>query len=161
MIIKDPELIRLIRSKYPSDFGNLFVEKAKNKKSQNQKQNGSVVLVEEDLIIMQKAYPKMTHINQVLGHPDVKGKIWASLGLDASIELPRFPNDVLYGRLSEQLHFPKFRSVLLSDKEDSKYKDFFIGVVTKYDLLIEEYSEVEAAAGEAALGDTVNDDRKR
>ena len=103
-----------------------------------------------DKSIVLKPNTKMSHVNKVLSHSDVKVVVWASLGYDESVVLPSFPNDVLYGRLSEMLHQPKYRSIFLSNRTDSEYKAFISAAVAKYDLAIEEYSEEEAAAAEAA-----------
>jgi hypothetical protein len=100
-----------------------------------------------------KPFPRMSHINKALCHSDVKDIVWTTLGFDKhSLVLPRFKNDILYGRLSEMLHAPKFPSVFISDKEDLEHKEFFRIVVEHYDLVIKEYSEEEAAAGEEAMG---------
>jgi len=93
----------------------------------------------------------MSHINAALSHSDVRETVWVTLGLKKNLVLPSFPSEVLYGRLSEMLHQPKFLSILISNKVDSDYKHFFTSVVEKYDLLVEVYSEEEAAAGEEIM----------
>ena len=111
----------------------------------------SVTVVADKNIPIPKPYPKMSHINNALRYSEVKDIVWTTLGFDKSLVLPSFPNDILYGRLSEMLHDPRYRQILLSDKEDPVYKLFFTTVVNKYELSIEEYSEEEAAAAREAM----------
>lgn len=129
-------MVQLIKDKHPLDFINLFT------------------VVKADKKIVPKSNPKMTHINQALSHSDIRLVVWASLGFDENVALPSFPSEILYGRLSEMLHHLKHRSIFLSDKSDTGYKDFFSVLVVKYDLAIEEFSDEEASAAEEALDDT-------
>jgi len=104
-----------------------------------------------------KPYPKMTRINEALSFDDVRQLVWRAINFDnSSVQLPSFPSDLLYGRLSEMLHFPKFRSILISDSENEVYKVFFLTVVSHYKLDSKVFSEVGAAAEKATMDEKEN-----
>jgi hypothetical protein len=96
--------------------------------------------------------PKCTDVNKLLCIAEVRKAIWKKLNIPENIEYPMFPNEVLYGRLSDPTHFPSnLRAILISNKADPAYKEFFSFVVFKYKLQVEEYSEEEAAAAAEKL----------
>ena len=147
-----------MESKHKAVFKELFDVKSKDNKSKtvgtkNGKSHNKSPVVNTATA---KSNPKMTRINEALSVDDVRKLVWKALGFDESVQLPSFPSDLLYGRLSEMLHLPKFRSILISDTEDEGYKVFFLTLVSHYKLTSEEFSEEEAVAGKAAMDEKEN-----
>lgn len=124
------KIIKLLQNEHPTEFKNLFKLDSSNKTD----------------IPIPIANPKMTHVNNALYIENVQKVIWEKLGISLDVKLPGFPNDILYGKISDIVHLPKFRAVLVSDKSDTDFKVFFSYIVKRYDLIIDEYSEEAAAA---------------
>lgn len=158
VICNDLKIIELLRSKHTAVFKDLFdVVKPSNNKSKTGTEYGKSDNSSPAIsTTTAKLIPKMTRINEALSFDDVRKLVWVALGFDENVQLPSFPSDLLYGRLSEMLHVPKFWSILTSDTEDEGYKSFFFMVVSHYKLTSEEYSEEEAAAGKAAMDEKGN-----
>jgi hypothetical protein len=69
--------------------------------------------------------------------------------LDANLKLPAFPKDVLYGSLSEKMHYPSIDRILLSNLADEDYKLFFREITIKIcESKFREFNEEKTAAGE-------------
>ena len=91
--------------------------------------------------------PKMSDVNKLLCVAEVQKAVWEKLNIPENIEFPIFPNEVLYGRLSDPTHLPpNLRAIFISNKADPGYKQFLSFIVSNYKLQIEEYSEENAAA---------------
>ena len=89
----------------------------------------------------------MTDVNRLLCIAEVRKAIWEKLNIPENVEFPIFPNEVLYGRLSDPTHLPpNLKAIFISNKVEAAYKQFFIFIVANYKLHVEEYSEEEAAA---------------
>ena len=95
--------------------------------------------------------PKVSTINNVLLDENVQEKAWKLMKVPNDIILPTFSDRILYGKLSENLHFPGIRVVYMSSMEDDAYKKFFEYMVSKNRFQYEEFDEEEAALGEQIL----------
>ena len=92
---------------------------------------------------------KMTIINEALaGDAGFRDAVWADLNIHPTVSLPLFPTDLLYGRLSSDIHHPPFDSVYVSDLES--YKVPFFQVVA--DKMQPQRRVVEYSAGLVAMG---------
>ena len=59
------------------------------------------------------------------------------------LKLPDFPNDLLYGLLSETIHYPDLQDIIISDLADPHFKDFYKFVAS---LSNKKYSEFDYVA---------------
>lgn len=98
---------------------------------------------------LQQRNCKMTIINEALaGDAGFRATVWAALKMDPAVSLPLFPTDLLYGRLSSDIHHPPFDSVYVSDLESYKVP-FFQVVAGK---MQPQRRVVEYSAGLVAMG---------
>ena len=87
-----------------------------------------------------KDYPSMTLVNAALH----ESAIWAAVAIDFSLptlDLPKLSQTLLYGVISERIHFPDLASVIVSDKADKAYKDFFNELGRLFGLDYTEFDE--------------------
>jgi hypothetical protein len=76
--------------------------------------------------------PSKTGLNKlIIDDPAVWKAVLVEFGLAANLTMPVFPEDYLYGSLSDRMHNPSLSSVFLSDLADEKYKFFFKEIAVK------------------------------
>ena len=89
-----------------------------------------------------ETYPRMGTVNQVLKIHVVFQAVLADFGLNPLTVLPDFPETLLYGVLSEQLHNPDIAKVIVSDKSSNEYKKFFLVIGNFFKLPFLEFNEI-------------------
>jgi len=128
-IVANDSIISLVKEK-SSEYSNLFDVK------------------KNTTIATPKPYPKMSTINKILINEEIQLAIWNVLQIPNTIKMPKFSLSILYGRISEMIHFPDIGFVFISDRSDEEYKKFIKQIVVFSDnIKVEEFSEEEAAAG--------------
>lgn len=88
----------------------------------------------------------MTKINTLLLNATVQEAVWESFGFDRNMPLPTFPDQVLYGVLSEVYHNPGSRSIVISNMADDSYVQFFNALANYTRRTIQFYDEESAAS---------------
>ena len=105
-------------------------------------------LATKEARLMAQDLDKMTQLCTLLSSPTVKNALWAYLKLDSSVPFPELDhNNVIYGNLSDSIHFPEVRVLYLSDKVSSDEKLFFEALTKHFKTQMVEISAEEAAAG--------------
>ena len=93
--------------------------------------------------------PRKSKVNAVLTNSLVQSAVWGQFNISTSIVLPEFSEVLLYGAVSK---VPRpdvtVRGLLVSDKEEKTYKDFFATLATRYNVKYTEYDEEQAMAAE-------------
>ena len=92
--------------------------------------------------------PKKSKVNAVLTNSLVQSAVWGHFNFSTSTVLPEFSEALLYGAVSEVIHRPNVRGLLVSDKAETTYKDFFATLATRYNAKYTEYDEEQAMAAE-------------
>ena len=64
---------------------------------------------------------------------------------------PRFPNDVLYGAISDEIHNPSVRELIVASTADAKLKRFVAALAQRNNVKWTEYDAVDAAVGKDVL----------
>lgn len=95
-------------------------------------------------------------MNQLLKIEEIQNIVWKNLNISTNITLPDFPNQLLYGAVSEIIHFPDVDRVLVSNMQTESFKAFFRYLAEKYDRDYEEFDE-DAANADWALTDSDDD----
>jgi hypothetical protein len=93
--------------------------------------------------------PLKSGINAILQNPKVQSVVWMRFNL--SSELPVFPTTLLYGALSEIIHNPDVRGLVVSDAATSSYKAFFSDLAGLYKVKYTEYEEEQATVAPELL----------
>ena len=73
----------------------------------------------------------MSAVNSVLKEPQVFEAVWAHFKLDRAFPLPDFDESMLYGAVSEIIHNPSIREIIVSDASSGQYRGFF-GELARY-----------------------------
>ena len=92
--------------------------------------------------------PKKSKVNAVLTNSLVQSAVCGQFNISTSIVLPEFSELLLFGAVSELIHRPDVRGLLVSDKAEKTYKDFFATLATRYNAKYNEYDEEQAMAAE-------------
>jgi hypothetical protein len=64
----------------------------------DKKGDSSAVLIKEKL--------KKTELNRILRFKNVKDHVWEKINITNDVVLPDFPEELIYGSLSEMIHYP-------------------------------------------------------
>ena len=89
----------------------------------------------------------MSRINKLLvDHIDLRRYIWSVVKIDPDIQLPAFHADVLYGHVSDLIHSPSYKHVMLSNAMSPEAIAFYTALGKIYEKSPQIFSEEEAAA---------------
>ena len=98
---------------------------------------------------MKNPIPKMTTVNIVLKNETLQYAIWNYFGWDRSeCPMPVFPNDFLFGVISNIVHNPDLKFIFMSNLVEKKYKCFFTNIAENANRVVDTYDEVLASAYE-------------
>lgn len=96
--------------------------------------------------------PKMSNVNRLLVEaPSVRQRVWQLLDIAENVQIPVFPNDILYGVLSMGIHLPIIDYMTLSEQVDPAFATFLRVLAGRQNLSIQTYVEEHAAAGETLI----------
>ena len=98
----------------------------------------------------------MTTINKVLQPMGVWSSILIHFQMSSNITLPNFDrNTLLYGALSEIIHHPELKSIILSNLSSIDYQDFFEEISNLYQLKFSKFDELHAEGYDPSEADIV------
>lgn len=90
----------------------------------------------------------MSGINAVLENKAARGYLFDRMNCTCIEEFPVFDSFLLYGGLSELVHRPLHKEILVSDKADSRTKQFWECIAGWCKKGYKEFDEIYAVAGE-------------
>jgi len=91
----------------------------------------------------------MSNVNQLLLFSKlIRTRLWEKLGIEESIEMPFFHEDLLYGIISAGVHQPNIIAVYISNMIDDKFVNFITHLAQRKKLPVEVFIEEAAASGE-------------
>jgi len=76
------------------------------------------------------------------------------LKLPEDVVYPSFPNDILYGYLSLDIHNPSVRELIVASTADAELKRFVDLLAQRNRVKWTEYDAVDAAVGKNVLSET-------
>ena len=76
------------------------------------------------------------------------------LELPQDLVYPSFPNDILYGYLSLDIHNPSVRELIVASTADAELKRFVAALAQRNNVKWTEYDAVDAAVGKDVLSET-------
>lgn len=100
----------------------------------------------------------MKQYDRLLQSAAIKDALWIFLGISASVQYPLLDGKLLYGVLSDGIHFPDTRFLYLPDNVAPEIITFFESLANIYKKEMVLVSPGEAAAGseeESIEGDAV------
>jgi len=102
----------------------------------------------EDYKNLVSSSPKMSTLNSLLLCEDAKVEIWTFLGIDVAVDFPSFPQDLIYGMLSEGIHLPALKEIFVPSSVSRELGLFYQMIAVRAKVPVVSYSVVEAYEGE-------------
>ena len=90
-------------------------------------------------------------MNSFLSNDEVQNIIWKQFNLDLKYRLPVFGSSMLYGSISEIIHSPTIRDIIVSDESPEEYRFFFNELAKYYQINFVVFDEILASGGEDLL----------
>ena len=100
--------------------------------------------------------PAMGTVNKILRSSTVWSAVLKRFHLPPDCTLPLLDSStLLYGTLSELIHHPEVKSVIVSDLSSGDYQVFFAGLAKLYKLKLSQFDEIHAEGYDATDADIV------
>jgi hypothetical protein len=95
---------------------------------------------------MKKPFPRMKVAENVLKVSPIHATVWKYFNFDANCPLPNLDPNLLYGTLSDVVHTPKCKEIIISDHAIPQIRCFFNLLAKHQCTSVREYKEVIALA---------------
>jgi hypothetical protein len=86
----------------------------------------------------------MSQVNKLLTIKPVQIAVWKHFGIDMNCPLPEFEDALLYGTVSDMIHKPEIKDLIISNLSDDKC--FYGGLTSYQKRRLREFDEYAAAA---------------
>lgn len=96
---------------------------------------------------------RMTNIDKAMRLEPIQKAVWACFGFDENVPYPVMQENLLFGVLSDVVHVPSIREVLVSDKADEDYQSFMEMLAGNFKLRYGVFSEEAADSVADSLDD--------
>ena len=61
-------------------------------------------------------------------------------------------NCIIFGTISDVLHYPSLRTIIINSDMDKEFKDFYIGMASYYNYKVVEFDDLDAFTGSQLPG---------
>ncbi len=90
----------------------------------------------------------MTKVNRVLEmNSTIRTAFFKAENISTDLNFPKLDGKVLYGTISEAIHEPFIRAVVIGGGNEKSYKDFFQALAKKYNAKLVVYDDEKSALG--------------